>query len=86
MQVRVKGRHHGNVCGPNEVNPVTTARGDPLVGTPTGGDNQATHPPARILASNIHGSKNPTTLWCPCISYTITTQLAGPVRICISCL
>ena len=37
MQVRVKGRREGNVCGPDEANPVTTAWGEPLVGTPTGG-------------------------------------------------
>ena len=37
VQVRVKGRRHGNVCGPDEVHLVTTARGEPLVGTPTGG-------------------------------------------------
>ena len=37
VQVRVKGRRQGNVCGPDEVHLVTTARGEPLVGTPTGG-------------------------------------------------
>ena len=37
VQVRVKGRRHDNVCGPDEVHLVTTARGEPLVGTPTGG-------------------------------------------------
>ena len=36
-QVRVKGRRQGNVCGPDEVNLVTTPRGESLVGTPTGG-------------------------------------------------
>ena len=37
MQARVKGRRQGNVCGPDEVDLVTTARGEPLVGTPIGG-------------------------------------------------
>ena len=37
VQVRVKGRRQGNVCGPDEVHLVTTARSEPLVGTPTGG-------------------------------------------------
>ena len=37
VHVRVKGRRQGNVCGPDEVHLVTTARGKPLVGTPTGG-------------------------------------------------
>ena len=37
VQVRVKGRRQGKVCGPDEVHLVTTARGEPLVGTPTGG-------------------------------------------------
>ena len=37
VQVRVKGRRQGNVCGPDEVHLVTTARGEPPVGTPTGG-------------------------------------------------
>ena len=37
MQVRVKGRRQGTVCGPDEVDLVTTAWGEPLVGTPTGG-------------------------------------------------
>ena len=37
VQVRVKGRHEGNVCGPDEVNVVSMARGEPLVRTPTGG-------------------------------------------------
>ena len=37
VQVRVKGRRQGIVCGPDEVHLVTTARGEPLVGTPTGG-------------------------------------------------
>ena len=37
LQVRVKGRRQGKVCGPDEVDLVTTARGEPLVGTPTGG-------------------------------------------------
>ena len=37
MQVRVKGRRQGKVCVPAEVHLVTTARGEPLVGTPTGG-------------------------------------------------
>ena len=37
LQVRVKGRFRGNVCGPDEVNLVTTALGEPLLGTPTGG-------------------------------------------------
>ena len=37
VQVRVKGRRRGKVCGPDEVHLVTTARGEPLVGTPTGG-------------------------------------------------
>ena len=44
MQVRVKGRHQGNICGPDEVNLVTTARANlwwvPLEGV----DNQATAP------------------------------------------
>ena len=44
MQVRVKGRRQGNVCGPDEVDPVTTARASlwwvPLQGV----DNQATAP------------------------------------------
>ena len=44
MQVRVKGRRQGKVCGPDEVHLVTTAQGEPLVGTPTGVDNQATAP------------------------------------------
>ena len=35
--VRVKGRRQGKVCGPDEVHLVTTARSEPLVGTPTGG-------------------------------------------------
>ena len=35
--VRLKGRRQGIVCGPHEVNLVTTARGEPLVGTPTRG-------------------------------------------------
>ena len=37
MQVRVKGKRQGNVCGPDEVHLVTTAQSEPLVGTPTGG-------------------------------------------------
>ena len=37
MQVRVKGRRQGNVCGSHEVDLVTTALDKPLVGTPTGG-------------------------------------------------
>ena len=37
VQVRIKGRRQGKVCGPDEVHLVTTARGEPLVGTPTGG-------------------------------------------------
>ena len=37
MQVRVKNRRQGNVCGPDEVHLVTTARRETLVGTPTGG-------------------------------------------------
>ena len=37
MQVRLKGRRQGKVCGLDEVNLVTTARGEALVGTPTGG-------------------------------------------------
>ena len=37
VQVRVKGRRQGNVCGPDKVDLATTARGEPLVGTPTGG-------------------------------------------------
>ena len=44
MQVRVKGRRQGNVCGPDEVHLVTTARGEPLVGTLQGVDNQGTAP------------------------------------------
>ena len=44
VQVRVKGRRQGIVCGPDEVHLVTTARGEPLVGTPTGGRYQATAP------------------------------------------
>ena len=44
MQVRVKGRRQGNVCGPDEVHLVTTAWGDlwwvPLQGV----DDQATAP------------------------------------------
>ena len=44
MQVRVKGRRQGNVCGPDEVHLVTPARGEPLVGTLQGVDNQATAP------------------------------------------
>ena len=36
VHVRAEGRRHGNVCVPDEVNLVTTARGEPLVGTPTG--------------------------------------------------
>ena len=36
VQVRVQGRRQCNVCGPDEVDLVTTARGEPLVGTPTG--------------------------------------------------
>ena len=43
-KVRVKGRRQGNVCGPHEVHLVTTARSEPLVGTPQGVDNQATAP------------------------------------------
>ena len=37
VKVRVRGTRQGNVCGPDEVNLVTMARGEPLVGTPTGG-------------------------------------------------
>ena len=37
VQVRVKGRRQGNVCGPDEVDLVTRARGELLVGTTTGG-------------------------------------------------
>ena len=37
VQLRVKARRHSNVCGPDEVNLVTMARGEPVVGTPTGG-------------------------------------------------
>ena len=37
LQVRVKGRHQGNVCGPHKAKLGTTARGEPLVGTPIGG-------------------------------------------------
>ena len=37
MLVRVKGRRQGNVCGPDEVDLVTTALGEPLVGPLTGG-------------------------------------------------
>ena len=32
-----KGQGQSKVCGPDEVHLVTTARGEPLVGTPTGG-------------------------------------------------
>ena len=47
MQVRVKGRRQGNVCGPDEVHLVTKAPGEPLVGTPTGGrkSSYGTHQP-----------------------------------------
>ena len=47
MQVRVKGRRQGNVCGPDEVHLVTTARSEPPVGTPTGGRSPSygTHQP-----------------------------------------
>ena len=59
MQVRVKGRRHGKVCGPDEVHLVTTARGEPLVGTPTGGPiTKLRHPPAGIPASDIHGLRH----------------------------
>ena len=37
VQVRVKGRRKGNVCGPDDVHVVTTTWGQPLVGTPAGG-------------------------------------------------
>ena len=37
VQVRVKGRRHAKVCGSDEVNLVTAARGESLVGTPTVG-------------------------------------------------
>ena len=36
VQVRVKGRREGNVCGPDEVHLFTTAEDEPVVGTPTG--------------------------------------------------
>ena len=56
MQVRIKGRHPGNVCGLDELNLVTTARGEPVVGTPIRGSiTKLRHPPARIPASDIHG-------------------------------
>ena len=35
-EVRVKGRRQGIVCGLHELIVVPTARGEPLVGTPTG--------------------------------------------------
>ena len=42
MQVRVKGRGQGIVCGPNKVNVVTTARGEALLVPLQVVDNQAT--------------------------------------------
>ena len=37
VQVRVKGRRQNIARGPHKVNLVTTAPGEPLVGTLTGG-------------------------------------------------
>ena len=37
VKVRGKGRRQGIVRGPNEVNMVTIARGNPILGTPIGG-------------------------------------------------
>ena len=37
VSVRVKGRRQGNICGPDEVDLVTRALGEPLVGAPPGG-------------------------------------------------
>ena len=47
VQVRVKGRRQGNICGRDEVDLVTTAWGEPLVGTPTRGrqSSYGTHQP-----------------------------------------
>ena len=55
MQVRVKGRRQGKVCGPDEVHQVTTASG----GYPYRGSIiKLRHPPARIPACEIHGLRH----------------------------
>ena len=51
---RFRGKSEGIVCGPNEVNLVTTARGEPLVGSYRGLITQLRHPSARVPAGDIH--------------------------------
>ena len=54
MQVRVKGRRKGKVCGPDGVHLVTTARGEPGGYPYRGSIIKLRHPPAQIPPSDIH--------------------------------
>ena len=60
VQLRVKGRRQGNVCGPDEVDlhgyhgPGRASGGYPYRGSII----KLRHPPARIPASDIHGLRH----------------------------
>ena len=76
MQVRVKGRRQGNVCGPDEVNLVTTPRGETVVGTPIGrgkssyGTHQPESQPAIFTGCASHAAGRPASpLWTLVVYY-----------------
>ena len=70
MQVRVKGRRQGNVCGRHEVNLVTTARREYRVGTPTRG---------RYLSYGTREPESQLAIFTGCASYTAGWP-ASPLR------